>query len=1160
MNFGVIQGLRPISKNRKYMIRRIVFAFTLFFCFSHAYSQSPGDTLEIETFNYTQTYGVNQWSPGIRDTMIDFPDLPGVTYEKILMTYNMRCKDGLVSNSSPGNRDRGCGEWDISCNTYITDSTLVDSLARKHPDHTISGFSGTSYNYVSSPLNDYYQVLQQAVSINSVVSETSHTIGTGTLDQLQTFPGQTQNSKSQYLFLASELSTSGLTAGSIDAISIETDNASGNIQHLRIRIKESSKTTLNASDPDLGGFSEVYFHDLALSNGVNKIPFHTPFNWNGSSNLIVEFTYSGAGNPAGIVLDGNSTTGDMGLSSKNDQHFHFDGSNYIEADNYKGISGNGDRTVEAWIKTSVSDPEIVGWGLNASSQKWTFRINGDGTIRAEVNGGFIFGTTAVDDDQWHHVAVVFSGTNINQALLYVDGNLEVVGGSQGHTVNTASSLNLRITRGANNTYFEGIIDEVRVWSSALNQSTLQDWMHRDIDPNHPNYANLEVYYPLDGGSVIMDHSPNGRNASIINGPKWRPARGIDHFKNMVNLQERPNAIFHRGNYNLTVSNDTVVDTLQRFANTVTQYQVFPKYGTMEHDSIGAISTNSYWEAIDENLYDPSGALLNSITVNATGNITVAQLDYFQRYPSKFEIMSFVTPYGLGLNLGQKGKTWTFDVTDYAPILKGRKRMTIERGGQWMEDMDIRFHYIVGTPPRDVHSIQQLWRVEKKGYQVIQNEESFEARDVMMSSGSVGFKIRSVVTGHGQQGEFIPRWHYINLDGGSNDFQYQVWQECGDNPIFPQGGTWIYDRAGWCPGMPSTLFEFDITPLVTPGQSSNIDYGVLSASGASNYIVNNQLVSYGAANFITDAALVDVKNPTNRVEYSRKNPACIDPIVVIRNTGSDTLTSLDIKYWVNDSTHSSTFNWTGTIPFMAEESISLPTTLIWQGMNVGNNIFHAEISNPNGSNDEYAFNNHIQTNFEAPKVLPGKIMIVFKTNNVPWESSYELLDDQGTVITSSGSMAANTTYFDTLDLNDGCYTLKVKDSDDDGLSFWANNDGSGYVAIRSHTGQTLQSFNPDFGKSIIYHFNTDALLYNQLRENTTDIQVYPNPSSGSFMINGLKTLPESISLFDQSGREYLIKPEVADGDLRIDTQGYAPGIYIIRLESQGIPIFKKVVIQ
>ena len=59
-----------------------------------AKAQSPGDTILVSTFNYTQTYGVNGWSGGIRDSVITFPSDTSIHFSKILMYYNIRCKDG----------------------------------------------------------------------------------------------------------------------------------------------------------------------------------------------------------------------------------------------------------------------------------------------------------------------------------------------------------------------------------------------------------------------------------------------------------------------------------------------------------------------------------------------------------------------------------------------------------------------------------------------------------------------------------------------------------------------------------------------------------------------------------------------------------------------------------------------------------------------------------------------------------------------------------------------------------------------------------------------------------------------------------------------------------------------------------------------------------
>ena len=99
-------------------------------------------------------------------------------------------------------------------------------------------------------------------------------------------------------------------------------------------------------------------------------------------------------------------------------------------------------------------------------------------------------------------------------------------------------------------------------------------------------------------------------------------------------------------------------------------------------------------------------------------------------------------------------------------------MTIERGGQWQEDMDIKFLYIVGTPPRDVMDVQQIWRPDSRGYTSILEERSFEPRDVPLLGEGAFFKLRTVITGHGQQGEFIGRNHFINIDS-EEEFLWKV---------------------------------------------------------------------------------------------------------------------------------------------------------------------------------------------------------------------------------------------------------------------------------------------------------------------------------------------------------------------------------------------------
>ena len=63
--------------------------------------------------------------------------------------------------------------------------------------------------------------------------------------------------------------------------------------------------------------------------------------------------------------------------------------------------------------------------------------------------------------------------------------------------------------------------------------------------------------------------------------------------------------------------------------------------------------------------------------------------------------SFVTPYGKRLEMGgEKGWQWVYDISEYAPILKGDLNLRV---GNNQELLDLKFHFIKGKPSRNVIS-------------------------------------------------------------------------------------------------------------------------------------------------------------------------------------------------------------------------------------------------------------------------------------------------------------------------------------------------------------------------------------------------------------------------------------------------------------------------
>ncbi|HPI54576.1 MAG TPA: hypothetical protein PLU10_07765, partial [Chitinophagaceae bacterium] len=273
-------------------------------------AQVAGDTIVIPTFAYTTTN---------RDSSFQFPSNPSVTYEKVLMLYSIRCKNGLVSNGT--NTNLGCGEWDYSCNTYLIDSTRTDSISSTRPSHSISNYSGTTYPYAASPYYNLYQYSTTQTVVNSIVNETQSTVGIGASGISEAIDAAKKSGKSQYLFTQAELAAAGLVMGNIDGLFLFSQSTS-TANFLKVKLKSTSINALSAATPDLTGFTEVYYNSTLFVSGSNRLQFSTPFYWDGISNVLVEFSFTNSTPGNNLVLDGDNISSTMGLYTNNGTYIH----------------------------------------------------------------------------------------------------------------------------------------------------------------------------------------------------------------------------------------------------------------------------------------------------------------------------------------------------------------------------------------------------------------------------------------------------------------------------------------------------------------------------------------------------------------------------------------------------------------------------------------------------------------------------------------------------------------------------------------------------------------------------------------------------------------------------------------------------------------------
>jgi len=427
------------------------------------------------------------------------------------------------------------------------------------------------------------------------------------------------------------------------------------------------------------------------------------------------------------------------------------------------------------------------------------------------------------------------------------------------------------------------------------------------------------------------------------------------------------------------------------------------------------------------------------------------------------------------------------------------------------------------------------------------------------------------TGHGfdnsaSAAEFKPIDYFVKVDGTLTHTQYNWDEDCGENPIFPQGGTWIYDRANWCPGKRAQAFDHDITTHITAGDSIelNIDFQSYSWSGTQtpSYIIECQLFQYENANFSNSVEIIDIIKPSLKDEYSRKNPICGKPLITIRNYGSSPLTALDIEYKVvGGSIH--TYNWTGNLAFLETEDVELPNLSNWAG---SENTFEVILSNPNGQIDDYTANNTMQSEFEQVPEYPENFVLFVNTNSGAIgssqisETSWDFYNENDNIEYSSGNLIVNSDYKDTLTFTKGCYTFVMNDTDEDGLDFWANNDGGGLVRFREIGASWLKAFDPDFGTNIIHQFTVDNVQTTTSAEQNSNWEIYPNPTKKILIIEGISNEKTKLTLQDNLGKIILERTITYSGFTTeiINLEQFENGIYFIKISNSKEEITKKVV--
>ena len=163
---------------------------------------------------------------------------------------------------------------------------------------------------------------------------------------------------------------------------------------------------------------------------------------------------------------------------------------YVDIEDNLDIEPSG-FTISSWVKRDANstNKSILSKRPTSFTEGYDFKINSSNEFEVSWynSGGAIQTLTSsveVPLNEWHHLAVVYNGTN---AILFVDGVPDGVPTSRSAPANPASNSNSFFIGAAGKNsptaFFHGNIDEVRVWNTALSVEQLRFIMNQEILAN-----------------------------------------------------------------------------------------------------------------------------------------------------------------------------------------------------------------------------------------------------------------------------------------------------------------------------------------------------------------------------------------------------------------------------------------------------------------------------------------------------------------------------------------------------------------------------------------------------------------------------------------------------------------------------------------------------
>lgn len=185
------------------------------------------------------------------------------------------------------------------------------------------------------------------------------------------------------------------------------------------------------------------------------------------SNLVAYYPFNGnANDESGNLLHGsvNGATLTTDRFGNADSAYSFDGNDIITVNHSSELNINGELSFSVWIKpTTLINSMILGKSNYVSKTNYLLRTKSTGLIQFEYKNFANSTNNPIIAGQWNHIAVISEADNTKK--VYINNVIS------SHTTATSPyglvTNNLTIGARSGAEYFNGVIDDLRIYKSAL---------------------------------------------------------------------------------------------------------------------------------------------------------------------------------------------------------------------------------------------------------------------------------------------------------------------------------------------------------------------------------------------------------------------------------------------------------------------------------------------------------------------------------------------------------------------------------------------------------------------------------------------------------------------------------------------------------------------